>query len=269
MTPQKPQHDATSKQKYISVRFPAGLLHVDTAPGFRKVPAQQSAAAVLLDSKGLATPLAAVAALPASPPQQQPGSYTIHPAALDASTHTAAVFSTLSEARDQSDAAVTRIPVALAAYSTAPGQPLREGGKQAWCSGALEAVQPGGSVVTGFGLAAATTACLSGFVAKVCGPSQLHRCLTLLLLPGVLKLSETGFCALWYQQWAPGPQVIKAPAPQPDAQLQYEVVWQAEATAAPGTPAHHRCLQPGDVSWTVCPDFTSQLTSECHVISFA
>ena len=187
---------SSAQLAHFSVQSPAGLLHVDTAPGFRNGPAQQSAAAVLLDSTEAAMPLAAVAALAACPPQQQPGSYTIHPAALDTSTHTAAVFSTLSAARDQSDAAVTRIPVALAAYSTAAGQPPREGAEQrAWCSGVLEALQPGGGVVTGFALAAATTACLSGFVAKVRGPSRLHQCLAPLILPGVHKPSEMGFWA--------------------------------------------------------------------------
>lgn len=46
-------------------------------------------------------------------------------------------------------------------------------------------------------------------------------------------------------------QVVKAAVPPPEAQLQYDVVWQAEQTVAPGAPVEECLLQPGDISWRV------------------
>lgn len=113
-------------------------------------------------------PLAAVANLEPADNAGQPDSYVVHPASLDATTHTAAVLSTLLAPSSLSaEAAVTRIPVALEVYG-APQQQLSRG-QETWCSGVVEAVQTDGSVVTGYGIAPAclTSARLSGFVAKV------------------------------------------------------------------------------------------------------
>lgn len=141
----------------------------------REDPAQP-VTAVLHAPLQQATPLEAVAAM-ASCRQQQPDAYVVHPAALDAATHTAAVFSTISERSSDTTAeaaAVTRIPVALAAFGAAVGQPVQGSGQQRWCSGALRAVHPDGSVVTDFNVTDAGAAHLSGFIAKVCS-LRLHQ----------------------------------------------------------------------------------------------
>ena len=48
--------------------------------------------------------------------------------------------------------AVTRIPAALGAFATQPSGADEAAGSGKWCCGALDALQPDGSVVTSFGL---------------------------------------------------------------------------------------------------------------------
>jgi hypothetical protein len=121
------------------------------------------------------TAVAAVSALPAVAVigrdcsyGHQPGAYGVHPAVLDATTHTAAVLSSTAQSPTAEDQpAVTRIPAALAAYMTQPTSADEAAGSQKWCCGALDALQPDGSVVTSFGLGSGA-AHLAGFTAKVC-----------------------------------------------------------------------------------------------------
>ncbi len=134
-----------------------------------KLAAQPASAArtALHASAAVAPALAAVAAIgPYRSFRQQPGSYAVHPAVLDSATHTAAVFSAASPSEAAS--AVTRIPVALEAYSAA--RPAAASGVAAgsgkWCSGALEALRPDGSVLTSVSLGGGA-ARLSSFQAKV------------------------------------------------------------------------------------------------------
>lgn len=109
---------------------------------------------------------------------QQPGSYAVHPAVLDAVTHTAAVFSGASQPADAADQqpAVTRIPAALEAYAASSMESAEAAaGSRKWCSGTLEALQPDGSVVTSFNLDSGV-ARLAGFQAKVCMFVALITC---------------------------------------------------------------------------------------------
>lgn len=137
-----------------------------------KLAAQPASAArtALHASAAVAPALAAVAAIgPYRSFRQQPGSYAVHPAVLDSATHTAAVFSAASPSEAAS--AVIRIPVALEAYSTAVAARPAAGsdvaaGSGKWCSGALEALRPDGSVLTSVSLGGGAARLLS-FQAKV------------------------------------------------------------------------------------------------------
>ena len=97
----------------------------------------------------------------------QPGAYAIHPAVLDATTHTAAVLSGNQSSAIEDQPAVTRIPAALDAFVAQTSGPNQAAGSGGWCCGALDTLRPDGSVVTSFRLGAGA-AHLAGFTAKVC-----------------------------------------------------------------------------------------------------
>jgi hypothetical protein len=127
------------------------------------------ARALVHDHVAAASPaLAAVAAIGKDRScGHQPGAYTVHPAVLDATTHTAAVLSGSQSATNEDQPAVTRIPAALDAFAAQTAGPDQAAGSGNWCCGALDALRPDGSVVTSFGLGAGA-AHLAGFTAKVC-----------------------------------------------------------------------------------------------------
>ena len=102
-------------------------------------------------------------------PSQQSGGYMVHPAVLEASTQTAAVFAATAGPEDSQ---ITRIPAALDAFCP----PADAAGADSWCSGTLEGVLPTGTVVTSFSLAAGSSAVaarLTGFQAKVVRPQAI------------------------------------------------------------------------------------------------
>ena len=105
-------------------------------------------------------------------PAQQPGGFSQHPAALDAATHTAALF---AAADDYSAPAVTRVPAALDAFrSGTAAEHSQSQHSTGWCVGSLQAMSPWRTVITSFGLApddaiAAAGAQLCGLQAKVMG----------------------------------------------------------------------------------------------------
>ena len=102
--------------------------------------------------------------------QQQPDGYAMHPAVLDALTHTAAAL----QSSQKSETGVTRIPVgvhALLAPAAAAGTtaaPLRTA--QQWCQGAFAGMSADGAALTNFRMAAGSgtgSLQLCGFQAKV------------------------------------------------------------------------------------------------------
>jgi hypothetical protein len=133
------------------------------------VPAASTARALVQDHTAAAAPApAAVAAIGKDGScGQQPGAYAVHPATLDATTHTAAVLSGSQAPANEGQAALTRIPAALDAFAAQTSGPDQVAGSGKWCCGALDALRPDGSVVTSFGLGAGA-AHLAGFTAKVC-----------------------------------------------------------------------------------------------------
>lgn len=147
----------------------------------------------------------------------QPGGYGVHPAVLDAATHTAAVF---ASAESSEDAHFTRIPAALDAFCGASATVLSQ--SNVWCTGTLEGLLSSGTVVTSFHLASETSvtaASISGFQAKMI---KAH----------------------------PGATVDVLPA------LQYSIKWQSqEPVKVPSTSIalHAHAMQPGSVHWVVSP----------------
>ena len=148
---------------------------------------------------------------------QQPGGYGVHPAVLDAATHTAAAF---ASAESSEDAHFTRIPAALDAFCAASATVTSHA--IVWCTGTLERLLSSGTVVTSFHLASETSvpaASISGFQAKMI---RSHPDATVDVLPA----------------------------------LQYSITWQSqEPVKVPfSSIAHHsHAMQPGSVHWVVSP----------------
>ena len=98
--------------------------------------------------------------------RHQPGGYLMHPAMLDAATHTAAVL----QAAQQAEQGVTRIPVGahtvLAPPATAVARPAPR-----WCQGRVAGLEADGTALADFMLAASSHSSvqLAGFQAKVVG----------------------------------------------------------------------------------------------------
>ena len=153
----------------ISSSFAAGTVQTSMRPvtACKAVPAASTVRALVRNHAAAAAPaLAAVAAIGKDRSHgHQPGAYAVHPAVLDATTHTAAVLS--GNQSPEEGPAVTRIPAALDAFAAQTAGPDRAAGSGEWCCGALDALRPDGSVVTSFGLGAGA-AHLTGFTAKVC-----------------------------------------------------------------------------------------------------
>lgn len=152
--------------------FPAaGAVQTSMRPvtACKAVPAASPARALVRNHAAAAAPaLAAVAAIGKDHSHgHQPGVYAVHPAVLDATTHTAAVLSGNQSPAAEEGPAVTRIPAALDAFAAQTAGPDRAAGSGEWCCGALDALRPDGSVVTSFGLGAGAVH-LAGFTAKVC-----------------------------------------------------------------------------------------------------
>ena len=100
--------------------------------------------------------------------QQQPDGYAMHPAVLDALTHTAAAL----QSSQKSEAGVTRIPVGVhallapAAAAVTAAAPLRAA--QQWCQGTFAGMSADGAALTNFQMAAGSGSLqLCGFQAKV------------------------------------------------------------------------------------------------------
>lgn len=149
----------------------AGAVRTSIRPvtACKVVAAASTARALVRNHAAAASPaLAAVAAIGRDRSSgHQPGAYAVHPAVLDATTHTAAVLSGSQSPATEDQAAVTRIPAALDAFAAQTAGPGQAAGSGKWCCGALDALRPDGSVVTNFGLGAGA-AHLAGFTAKVC-----------------------------------------------------------------------------------------------------
>lgn len=104
---------------------------------------------------------------------QQPEGYLLHPALLDAATHTAAAL----QASQRAEAGVSRIPVAVGALAAGEGAgaaPLRAACQ--WCKGVFGGMLANGTAVTSFGLAASgsTTAHLTDLQAKPVAAAALR-----------------------------------------------------------------------------------------------
>lgn len=110
---------------------------------------------------------------------QQPEGYIMHPALLDAATHTAAAL----QASHAEEARVTRIPVALgalvaaadnAAAASAASPPLLHDAAQ-WAAGVFGGLSADGSTAsTSFSLTGRSALQLSGFQAKTVSAAGLH-----------------------------------------------------------------------------------------------
>ena len=105
---------------------------------------------------------------------QQPDGYLVHPAMLDAATHTAAAL----QSSQRADAGVTRIPVGvdalLAPACADEGTPRAA---QHWCQGVFSGMSADGAALTSFTMAPAGSGSpglqFSGFRAKVIAGSKM------------------------------------------------------------------------------------------------
>jgi len=142
-----------------------------------------------------ARPTAIASATLVADPAQQPGGFATHPAALDAATHTAALFA----AAKANEAAVVRVPAALDAFQS--GSRTGPQHRSGWCIGSLEAVLPSQTIITSFGLASEhgttpASARLCGFQAKVMSAS-----------PGAAAAAaepNLNYCIQWQAQQTAG-----------------------------------------------------------------
>ncbi|KAK9803914.1 hypothetical protein WJX72_004698 [[Myrmecia] bisecta] len=157
---------------------------------------------------------------------EQPSGYTMHPAVLDSCTHTAAAF---AASRGASSEGLTRIPAALEAFSARKSASPTT---TAWCRGTLQQMLADGSVLTSFAILiaqAAPAVTISGFLAKVVRAAGLAR--------------KSAGAAV--------------------ATTEYEIVWQAEATAQAGRALSAAAPGPCDdglLQWQVSAPHAARLT---------
>lgn len=98
--------------------------------------------------------------------RHQNGGCIIHPAVLDAMTHTAATM----QSSQESEKGLTRIPVAFCALAVPPSQAIES--RSYACHGHFTGLLKSGIAVTNFGMAAHTNVQLNGFQAKVAAGSK-------------------------------------------------------------------------------------------------
>ena len=143
----------------------------------------------------------------ASQQLHQPGSFLVHPAALDAMTHTAAAL----QGSQAAEAGVTRIPVGVSALlAPKPALTVQPSVAQRWCQGMLAGMLADGAALADFAMSAGSASAsvqLAGFQAKVAGTAA---------------------------QRAPRPADVEVQQP---AHYMYSIDWQAEEQLQPAAAA--------------------------------